>query len=102
DRLGALPLAARLRQRLRELGVRRIPRGPQPTTRENPAGLTDRQLEVLRHVAAGRTNVEIAEALVVSVRTVDHHVSATLAKLGVAARHDAAELASELGIVPAG
>jgi DNA-binding CsgD family transcriptional regulator/tetratricopeptide (TPR) repeat protein len=102
DLLGAAPLAERLRTRLRELGVRRIPRGPQTTTRENPAGLTDRQLEVLRHVAAGRTNAEIAEALVLSVRTVDHHVSATLAKLGVGSRQEAADRAATLGIVPAG
>lgn len=102
DLLGVPPLARRLRDRLRELGVRRIPRGPQPATRENPAGLTDRQLEVLRHVAAGRTNAEIAAALVLSVRTVDHHVSATLAKLGVATRREAAELAAGLGIVPIG
>ncbi len=102
DLLGAPPLADRLRDRLRELGIRHIPRGPQPTTRENPAGLTDRQLEVLRHVLAGRTNTEIAAALVLSVRTVDHHVSATLGKLGVASRHEAAELAAELGILPAG
>lgn len=102
DLLGVPPLADRLRQRLRELGVRRIPRGPQATTRVNPAGLTDRQLEVLRHVASGRTNAQIAEALVLSVRTVDHHVSATLTKLGVSSRRDAAELAAELGIVPAG
>ncbi|HUG83320.1 MAG TPA: LuxR C-terminal-related transcriptional regulator, partial [Euzebya sp.] len=90
DDLGALPAAALVRQRLRDLGVRSIPRGPQPTTRENPAGLTARQLEVLALLSDGLTNAEIADHLVVSVRTVDHHVSAVLAKLGVGSRRAAA------------
>lgn len=96
DDLGAVPAARRTRRRLRDLGVRRVPRGPQPATRANRAGLTARQLEVLRLVAEGRTNAEIAEALVLSVRTVDHHVAAVLAKLGVPSRRDAAARAAEL------
>jgi DNA-binding NarL/FixJ family response regulator len=59
-------------------------------TRANPAGLTGRQLEIVRLVAEGRTNAEIAATLVLSVRTVDHHVSAVLQKLGVASRREAA------------
>jgi DNA-binding NarL/FixJ family response regulator len=90
DRLGADPAARLARRRLRELGVRQIPRGPQPTTRVNPAGLTDRQVEILRLLSEGLTNAEIAERLVLSVRTVDHHVSAVLQKLGVGGRRDAA------------
>ncbi|HEX3257520.1 MAG TPA: AAA family ATPase [Pseudonocardia sp.] len=90
DRLGADPAARLVRRRLRELGVRQIPRGPQPTTRVNPAGLTDRQVEILRLLSEGLTNAEIAERLVLSVRTVDHHVSAVLQKLGVGGRRDAA------------
>lgn len=97
DDLGAAPAAAFARQRLRELGVRGVPRGPQASTRENPAGLTDRQLEVLMLVAEGLTNADIADRLVVSVRTVDHHVSAILQKLDVASRQDAAERARQLG-----
>ena len=62
----------------------------------NPARLTDRQLEILRLVAAGLSNVEIAHRLVVSTRTVDHHVSAILAKLGVRTRRDAAAWAAGL------
>ena len=73
-----------------------MPRGPTPATRANPAGLTERQLDVLDLVAAGITNGEIAERLVVSVRTVDHHVSAVLAKLGVTTRRDAARRAQEM------
>jgi DNA-binding CsgD family transcriptional regulator len=81
--LGAEPLAARLRAKLRTYGVQRVPRGPRPDTRANPAGLTARQLEVLALLREGLTNGEIAERLVLSVRTVDHHVSAVLEKLGV-------------------
>ena len=89
DRLRALPAAARTRRRLRELGAPRVPRGPQAATRANEAGLTGRQLEILRLLAEGRTNPEIAELLVLSVRTVDHHVSAVLQKLGVTSRKEA-------------
>ena len=70
-----------------------LPRGPQAATRANEAGLTGRQLEILRLLADGRTNAEIAELLVLSVRTVDHHVSAVLQKLGVTSRKDAAAAA---------
>ena len=79
-------------------GVTVIPRGPKPTTRENPAGLTDRQVEILRMLADGATNAEIAARLVLSVRTVDHHVSAVLQKLGVPGRREAIAAATDLGI----
>jgi DNA-binding CsgD family transcriptional regulator/tetratricopeptide (TPR) repeat protein len=98
DRLGAAPAAARARGRLRAMGTR-VPRGPRMTTRANPAGLTERQLAVLGLVSEGMTNAEIADRLVVSVRTVDHHVAAVLGKLGVRSRREAAAAAQELGIV---
>ena len=60
----------------------RIPRGPLGETRANPAGLTARQVDVLRLLGKGYTNAEIASQLVLSVRTVDSHVAAVLAKLG--------------------
>ncbi len=98
DELGARPLAALVRARLRELGVTRVPRGPIGATRRNPAGLTARQLEVLRLLKEGLTNAEIAERLVLSVRTVDSHVAAVLDKLGAPTRRQAAARAAELGL----
>ena len=96
DHIGAIPLAGRVRTVLRSLGARGIPRGPQATTRHNPAGLTDRQLDVLPLIAEGLTNGEIAERLVLSVRTVDSHVAAILTKLGVSSRREAARRAADL------
>jgi DNA-binding CsgD family transcriptional regulator len=100
DALGAEPLARRVRTRLREVGVARIPRGPVAGTRLNPAGLTGRQLEVLRLLGQNLTNAEIAGRLVLSVRTVDAHVSAVLAKLGLHSRREVAARAAELGVTP--
>ena len=56
DELGAKPLATVVRGRLRELGVAHIPRGPVGETRVNPAGLTSRQVDVLRLLGKGYTN----------------------------------------------
>jgi DNA-binding CsgD family transcriptional regulator/tetratricopeptide (TPR) repeat protein len=95
--LGAAPLTRRVARRMRELGLS-VPPGPRQATRANPAGLTARQLEVLSLLAGGLTNAEIAERLVVSPRTAEHHVAAVLTKLGAATRRDAARRASELGL----
>ena len=97
-RLGAEPLTRRVAGRLREQGLN-VPRPARESTLANPAGLTARQLEVLALVARGLTNAEIAEHLVVSPRTAEHHVAAVLTKLGAATRRDAASRASELGLV---
>ncbi|HUG85278.1 MAG TPA: LuxR C-terminal-related transcriptional regulator, partial [Euzebya sp.] len=96
DGLGAAPLGARLRTRLKELGVGRVPRGPATSTRADPAGLTGRQREVFDLLAEGCTNADIADRLVLSVRTVDHHVSAILAKLGAATRAEAVRIGAAL------
>ena len=98
DRLGARPGVARAVRRLRELGAGTIRRGARPSTRSNPAGLTARELEVLALMAAGLRNQEIADRLVLSIRTVDHHVSAVLAKLAVERRSDAADAAVRMGV----
>jgi DNA-binding CsgD family transcriptional regulator len=92
DRLGARPAATQLRRRL---GLR----GPRDATRANPAGLTARELDVLRLVATGKRNTDVAAELVLSPRTVDHHVSAILRKLGVHTRGEAAAAASKLGVL---
>ena len=97
DRLGAVAAANLVRRELRRLGVTHLPRRPRPRTRANPAGLTDRQLEVLQLLAEGLTNAEIADRLVVSVRTVDHHVAAILSRLNVGSRREAARAAADLG-----
>ncbi|GAA1808937.1 helix-turn-helix transcriptional regulator [Agromyces neolithicus] len=99
DRIGAVPLARRVRADLRDRGVRSIPRGPSSPTRRNPEGLTDRQVGVLRLLAEELTNAEIADRLVVSVRTIDSHVAAILTKLGVSTRRDAVRVAHELGLL---
>ncbi len=98
DSLGADPAAAHVVRRMRQLGVRSIPRGARSTTRANPAGLTTRELDVLRLLAQGLRNSEIAEQLVVSAKTIDHHVSSVLTKLGVASRGAAAREALRLGV----
>jgi DNA-binding CsgD family transcriptional regulator/tetratricopeptide (TPR) repeat protein len=95
DRLGAQPAAADLRRRMRAAGLRSIPRGPRPTTRDNPFGLTSRQMDILALLAEGLTNAKIATRLYLSPKTVDHHTSAVLAKLGVHSREAASAWARE-------
>jgi DNA-binding CsgD family transcriptional regulator/tetratricopeptide (TPR) repeat protein len=99
DRLGAGPLAAIVRRRLRERGVRGVPRGPNETTRTNPAGLTAKETEVLALLALGCSNAQLARRLHRSTKTIDHHVSAILEKLGVHSRAEAVAAAYALGIV---
>ena len=63
-----------------------------------PYGLTERELEVLVLVAAGRTNRQIGEALYISEKTASVHVSRILAKLGATGRAQAAAMATRLGL----
>jgi DNA-binding CsgD family transcriptional regulator len=97
--LGARPAATRVARALRERGIRDVRRGPRAATRDNPAGMTARELEVLALVAEGLRNAEIAERLFVSEKTVGHHVSAILRKLDVRTRSQAGAEAARLGIV---
>lgn len=99
DGLGAKATATIVRRDLHRLGVSTVPRAPRRSTRTNPAGLTDRQLQILRLLADGHMNTDIADSLVLSVRTVENHVSAVLAKLQVNNRQEAVTVAHEAGIV---
>jgi DNA-binding NarL/FixJ family response regulator len=99
NRLGANPAAAFVARRLRERGARVLPRGPRAATRQNPANLTPRELEVLQLLAEGISNATIAARLFLSTRTVEHHVGAILRKLEVGTRDEAVARAAQLGII---
>ncbi|HET7388074.1 MAG TPA: AAA family ATPase [Nocardioidaceae bacterium] len=101
EALGAEAAVRATRREMRRLGFRSVSTGARASTRAHPAGLTPRQGEVLALVCEGCTNEEIASRLFLSVRTVDHHVSAVLDKLGVPTRRAAAESARRDGLVGA-
>jgi DNA-binding CsgD family transcriptional regulator/tetratricopeptide (TPR) repeat protein len=86
DELGATVPARLVRRRLQALGITGVPRGPRPSTRANPAGLSARQAEVLALLAEGLSNAEIARRLFLTPKTVEHHVTAILRKLRVDSR----------------
>jgi DNA-binding NarL/FixJ family response regulator len=85
---------------MRDLGMHSIPSGARTAARTHPRGLTKREQEILELLADGQSNEEIAASLFISVRTVEHHVSAILGKLGAATRKDAAKEAIKLGLTP--
>jgi DNA-binding NarL/FixJ family response regulator len=99
ERLGARAVVPLIARKLRTRGVRGIPRGPRPTTRATTALLTRRELEILRLLAGGLHNAEIADRLSLSPKTVEHHVSAVLAKLGVRGRMEAVREAEKRGLL---
>jgi pimeloyl-ACP methyl ester carboxylesterase/DNA-binding CsgD family transcriptional regulator len=68
-------------------------------TRGYPNGLTEREVEVLRHLAGGKTNGEIAEELFVSVRTVERHVANIYSKIGARGRANATAYALSLNLI---
>jgi DNA-binding NarL/FixJ family response regulator len=92
--LGATATAERIAVRLRHLGAI-VPRGPRAATAAHPAGLTERESEIAQLMAAGLTNGEIARRLVISQKTVGHHASAVLAKLGVSRRASVASVLAQ-------
>ena len=91
DQIGATA-ALRAFARARAARGLRVPRGANRSTRANPYGLTEREREVLELVTAGHRNAEIAAALHLSQKTVAHHVSACLRKLGAGTRTEAAAI----------
>ena len=98
DRLGAAVLVARCDEKLRSIGAR-VPRGARASTRSNVGGLTDREVEVLDLLDEGLRNAEIAARLHLSDKTVGHHVSEILAKLGASSRTEAVRRARDLSAV---
>jgi DNA-binding CsgD family transcriptional regulator len=98
DQMCAAPAARVLRRRMRAQALRGVPRGSRPSTRRHPLGLTRRQAEILALLSEGLRNSAIAKRLFVSTKTVDHHVSAILAKLGVPTRTQAVARAHAKGV----
>jgi DNA-binding CsgD family transcriptional regulator len=100
EHLGAQPMAHIIARRLRERGARAIPRGPRPATRAHPAGLTQREVEILGLLAIDLRNAEIAARLSLAPKTVEHHVSSILSKLGARTRTEAVRLAADRALIP--
>jgi DNA-binding NarL/FixJ family response regulator len=98
ETLGATAVAAKLRKAMRDEGLS-VPRGKGRVTRGHAAGLTARQTEVLQLLDEGLSNTEIADRLFVSPRTVEHHVSAILAKLDSSTREQAVTFARSEGFL---
>jgi DNA-binding CsgD family transcriptional regulator/tetratricopeptide (TPR) repeat protein len=96
--LGAERAARVVRRTMRDLGIRSIPAGARTAARAHPRGLTVREQEILDLLSQGQSNEEISARLFISVRTVEHHVSAILGKLGATTRKGAAEEALKLGL----
>jgi DNA-binding CsgD family transcriptional regulator/tetratricopeptide (TPR) repeat protein len=96
--LGAVAAARLVRRTMRELGIRSIPAGARTAARTHPRGLTKREQEILELLSEGQSNEEISATLFISVRTVEHHVSAILSKLGASTRKGATKEARRLGL----
>jgi len=92
EKLGASATVQLIKHKMRESGIKGVPKGPRQSTKENFAGLTSRQLEVLKLVANGMSNSEIADNLYISAKTVDHHISAIYSKLNIHSRIEAASV----------
>lgn len=99
DSLGAADVARHVRKIMRQSGIIRVSRGPRRATRANAAGLTAREMEVLRLIGRGLSNKSIARELAISPKTVDHHVGALLSKLNAETRGQAAAVARDKGLI---
>ncbi len=98
ERLGATSASSLIKRKMRANGIKKIPKGPRESTRKNPAGLTGRQVDVLKLLTKGMSNSEIAINLFISPKTVDHHISAILSKLNLKSRTEAAAFARTTGL----
>jgi DNA-binding CsgD family transcriptional regulator len=101
DRLGAAASAKRCREMLMARGVRGVPRGARASTRANPAGLTAREIQILAYLDQGLANAEISSRLHRSAKTIAHHVSAIIGKLGASNRQQAVRIARRNGLLDA-
>jgi DNA-binding CsgD family transcriptional regulator/tetratricopeptide (TPR) repeat protein len=90
--LGASPAARALRKQFRAEGVKGLPRGARASTQSNPHGLTRREAQILALLSDGLRNSAMAKRLFISQKTVAHHVSSILMKLGVPSRAEAVAL----------
>ncbi|MCI0552612.1 MAG: AAA family ATPase [Anaerolineae bacterium] len=97
ERLGARPIMEKLKQQMRAQGIR-IPRGPRPATRENPFGLTAREMEVATLITQGKSNREIAKVMTVGEKTIETYVTRILNKLNFESRVQIATWAIERGL----
>jgi len=92
EKLGASAASQLIKQKMRKSGIKNIPKGPRQSTKENPSGLTGRQMEILDLVANGLSNSEIGNKLYISNRTVENHISTIFSKLNIHTRTEAAAL----------
>jgi DNA-binding CsgD family transcriptional regulator len=96
--LGAHAVYAKVKDEMRHLGSKGIPRGVHESTKRNPAFLTKRELDVLQLLKKGIQNKEIADILYISAKTVDNHISSIFFKLNVNSRLKAVQEAAKLDI----
>ncbi len=99
QQLNAVVVSQKLKLEMRHAGLKKIPRGKRDSTKANILELTNRELEVLQLLNGGTQNKEIAATLFISAKTVDHHISSILFKLGTPSRAKAVEVAIRLGII---
>ena len=99
QQLGAHAVSEKIKMEMRAVGIKKIPRGLRESTRNNPAQLTNRELDVLQLLQKGNQNKEIAGELFISPKTADHHISNILFKLDVSSRAKAVSEAVRLGIL---
>ncbi|HEX2533592.1 MAG TPA: AAA family ATPase [Chitinophagaceae bacterium] len=97
--LRATATARRMKQEMEASGIKKVPRGKRSSTLANPAQLTSREVQILQYLQEAASNKEIAAALFISAKTVDHHISSILFKLEAPSRSKAVTQAIKLGLL---